>query len=188
MSNIKIAGPGMLKRKEEKTEANDKEWRNRRQNRINEEDAMEDKELPVDIVDIVDKELPVDIVDIELPVDIAIVDIVDIRNQPHQDHFTESDPALYMSNWHHLPDLAFDAIMMMVSLIDLRKSSKVCRSWKTKITKNILENRTKKNIIGARMERALGPGFEFPSAEEIRNAKWLCKYNLSLILNKNCLF
>ena len=151
MSNTKIAGPGNLKRKEEKTEANDKES----SRRINKEDAIEDKELPGVIVD--------------KPIEAKMVDI---RDQPHQDHFTESDPALYMSNWHNLPDLAFDAIMMMVSLTDLRKSSKVCRSWKEKITKNILENRTKKNIIRASIERALGLGM-FPLGEEICSAIWL---------------
>ena len=77
-----------------------------------------------------------------------------------------------MTNWHNLPDLAFDAIMMMVSLRDLRKSSNVCRSWKEKITKNILENRTKKNIIRASIERALGLGM-FPLGEEICSAIWL---------------
>ena len=134
------------------------------------EDAMEDKELSFENVD---KQREA---------------IMDIGEQPQQDYFIESDPTLYMSNWHNLPDLVFDAIMMMVSLPDLCKCLQVCRSWKEKIIQNILENRTKKNIIGARMERALGPGFEFPSGEEIRNAKWLCKYNLSLIFIKNCLF
>ena len=163
MSNTKIRGPGIYK--EEKTEASDKEWRNRRPQRINKEDAMEDKELPVDNVD---KQIE--------------ANMVDIREQPHQDNFTESDPAISMTNWHNLPDLAFDAIMMMSSLTDLRKCSRVCRSWKEKITKNILENRTKKNIIRARIGRALGPGKRkpgvlgpgmFPSSEEIGNAKWL---------------
>ena len=152
MSNTKIRGPGIYK--EEKTEASDKEWRNRRPQRINKEDAMEDKELPVDNVD---KQIE--------------ANMVDIREQPHQDNFTESDPAISMTNWHNLPDLAFDAIMMMSSLTDLRKYSRVCRSWKEKIT-NILENRTKKNIIRASIERALGLGM-FPLGEEICSAIWL---------------
>ena len=153
MSNTKIRGPGIYK--EEKTEASDKEWRNRRPQRINKEDAMEDKELPVDNVD---KQIE--------------ANMVDIREQPLQDNFTESDPAISMNNWHNLPDLAFDAIMMMSSLTDLRKCSRVCRSWKEKITKNILENRTKKNIIRARIERALSLEM-FPLGEEICNAMWL---------------
>ena len=103
--------------------------------------------------------------------------MVDIRDQDHQDQVTEeeeSDPALFMSNWHNLPDLAFDTIMMMVNVTSLRRCLQVCTSWKEKITQNIFENKTKKNIIRARMERALGPGM-FPSAEEICNAKWLGK-------------
>ena len=153
MSNTKITGPGMYKKKEEKTEAMPQ--------RINKEDAMEDKELPVDNVD---KQVE--------------ANMVDIREQPQQDNFTESDPAISMNNWHNVSDLAFDAIMMMSSLTDLRKCSRVCRSWKEKITKNILENRTKKNIIRARIERVMGPGI-IPSNEEITNAMWLSKFELS---------
>ena len=111
-----------------------------------------------------DKELPVDNVDKQIEVN------MDIRDP--QDQFTKSDAAFSVSNWHNLPDLAFDAIMMMSNIPDLRKCSRVCKSWKEKITKNILENRTKKNLIRARMERALGPGM-FPSGDEICNAKWL---------------
>ena len=143
----------MVKSKKEKTEANDIEL----PKRFNGEDPMENKELPLDNMD-KQKE----------------AEMVDLWDQPHQDNFTESDPELYMSNWHNLPDLDFDAIMMMASLTDLRKCSQVCRSWKVKITKNILQNKTKKSIIRARMERALGPGM-FPSSEEICNAKWLGK-------------
>ena len=54
-------------------------------------------------------------------------------------------------DWLNLPDLAFNEIMMMISL---RNCMQVCSSWKERITKNILENPTKKNIIRARMERA----------------------------------
>ena len=75
-------------------------------------------------------------------------------------------------DWLSLPDLAFNEIMMMISL---RKCMQVCSSWKERITKNILENPTKKNIIRARMERAMGPGM-IPSSEDICNAKWLGKY------------
>ena len=98
--------------------------------------------------------------------------MVDIREQPLQDHYTESDPAIYVNIWHNLPDLAFDVIMMTLCLTDLRKCSQVCRSWKEKITKNILENRTKKNTIRARIERALSLEM-FPLGEEICNAMWL---------------
>ena len=76
-------------------------------------------------------------------------------------------------DWLNLPDLAFIEIMMKISL-RLRNCMQVCFSWNEKITKNILENRTKKNIIRARLERVLGPGM-FPSNEDICNAKWLSK-------------
>ena len=72
-------------------------------------------------------------------------------------------------DWLNLPDLAFNEIMMMTSL---RKCMQVCSSWKERITKNILENPTKKNIIKARIESAMGPG-KFPSIGVILDAKWL---------------
>ena len=74
-------------------------------------------------------------------------------------------------DWHNLPDLAFNEIMMMVRL---RTCMQVCSSWRVRITNNILENPIKKNIIRARIERAMGPGM-IPSSEEICNAKWLGK-------------
>ena len=77
------------------------------------------------------------------------------------------------SDWLNLPDLAFNEIMMM--MISLRTSNQVCSSWRERITKNILENPTKRNIIRARSERAMGPGM-FPSSEDICNALFLSKY------------
>ena len=74
-------------------------------------------------------------------------------------------------DWLNLPDLAFNEIMMMISL---RNCMQVCSSWNEKITKNILENPTKKNIIRARIERVMVPGM-FPSNEDICNARWLSK-------------
>ena len=56
-------------------------------------------------------------------------------------------------DWLNLPDLAFNEIMMRV--ISLCTCMQVCSSWKERITKNILENPTKKNIIRARIERAI---------------------------------
>ena len=82
--------------------------------------------------------------------------MADIRDQP---------------DWLSLPDLAFNEIMMMVNLYSCMQ---VCSSWREMITKNILENPTKKNIIRARMERAMGPGM-IPSSDDICNAKWLGK-------------
>ena len=84
--------------------------------------------------------------------------MVDIRDQP---------------DWLNLPDLAFNEIMMMM-MITLRTGTQVCSSWRERITKNILENPTKKNIIRARVERVMGPGM-FPSNEDICNARWLSK-------------
>ena len=77
-------------------------------------------------------------------------------------------------DWLNLPDLAFNEIMMMK--INLYNCTQVCSSWKERITKNILENPAKKNIIKARIERAMGPHWSiFPSNEDICNAKWLSK-------------
>ena len=195
----------MLKRKKKMTVANDEKQRKKRPKKVNNEEAMEDEEeFPVDNVDkhnpnpfvcvcfvkaapntttepfLQDLDVSLIAIDeafcltLDKQIEAKMVDI-EIRERPHQDHFTEeSDPALCMSNWHNLPDLAFDNIMMMVNVTALRRCPQVCTSWKEKITKNILENKTKKNIIRARMERALGPGM-FPSAEEICNAKWLGK-------------
>ena len=90
-------------------------------------------------------------------------------------------------DWLNLPDLAFNEIMMRVNL---RTCMQVCSSWKDRITTNILENPTKKNIIRARMERAMGVssigGYielcpnriqddKFPCSEDICNTKWLGK-------------
>ena len=76
-------------------------------------------------------------------------------------------------DWLNLPDLAFNEIMMMISL---RSCMQVCFSWRERITKYILENPAKKNIIKARIERAMGPHWSiFPSNEDICNAKWLSK-------------
>ena len=182
------------------TVANDQKQRKKRPKKVNNEEAMEDEEFPVDNVDKHNPNLFVKAtpntttepflqdLDVSLreinewfcltldkQIEAKMVEKIEIRVRPLQDHFTEeSDPVLFMSNWHNLPDLAFDTIMMMVSVTVLRRCSQVCTSWKEKITKNILENKTKKNVIRARMERALGPGM-FPSAEEICNAKWLGK-------------
>ena len=203
MSKTKNAGPRMLKRKKKMTVANDEKQRKKRPKKVNNKDAMEDEEFSVDKVDkqnplvnvtpktttepflqdldvslreidewfclTLDKQIEAKMMEIEVPGRLIILPL------PLQDQFTEeSDPAVFMSNWPNFPDLVFDTIMMMVNVTALRKCSQVCTSWKEKITKNILENKTKKNIIRARMERALGPGM-FPSAEEICNAKWLGK-------------
>ena len=74
-------------------------------------------------------------------------------------------------DWLNLPDLVFNELMMMISI---RNCMQVCSSWNERITTNILENPTKKNIIIARVERVMGPGM-FPSNEDICNARWLSK-------------
>ena len=55
-------------------------------------------------------------------------------------------------DWLNLPDIAFNEIIMQ--RISLRTCMQVCSSWRERITKNILENPTKKNIIIARIEHA----------------------------------
>ena len=76
-------------------------------------------------------------------------------------------------DWANLPDLAFNEIMM--KRISLRTCMRVCSSWKERITKNILENRTKKNIIKARSERAMGSGMVC-SSEDFCNFMFFSKY------------
>ena len=72
-------------------------------------------------------------------------------------------------DWLNLPDLAFNEIMMMISL---RKCMQVCSSWKKRIIENILKNPMKRMFIRIRILIALGPE-RFPSNEDICNAKWL---------------
>ena len=68
----------------------------------------------------------------------------------------------YKPDWANLPDLAFNEIMMIgVSLLTCMR---VCSSWRDRITKNLLENPTKKNIIKARSERAMGSNM-FPETK-----------------------
>ena len=92
-----------------------------------------------------------------------------ILDKPIEDNMEDTRD---QPDWLNLPDLAFNEIMMMISL---RSCMQVCSSWRERITKNILENPTKRNIIRARSERAMGPGM-FPSSEDISNALFLSKY------------
>ena len=93
-----------------------------------------------------------------------------ILDKPIEDNMEDTRD---QPDWLNLPDLAFNEIMMMISL---RSCMQVCSSWRERITKNILENPTKKNIIRARIERVIiGPAI-FPSNEDICNAKWLSMY------------
>ena len=98
------------------------------------------------------------------------------------DKQTESDTEAEHSPvnfWLNLPDVAFNALMMIHSTTQIRKLTQVSSSLKKRITVNILENPATKKILRARMERAMGPGI-FPSNEEIINVMWLGKIRLSL--------
>ena len=109
--------------------------------------------------------------------------IIRISCQPvlegEKDVDKESDALLLRNSvdWLNLPDIAFNQIMMMIALVSpqtLARCTQVCSSWKSKITKDILENKTKKNIIRTKIEKTMSPGI-FPSSEEICNAMWLSK-------------
>ena len=80
--------------------------------------------------------------------------------------------------WLNLPEVPFNALMMMHNTTQIRKLTQVSSSLKKRITENILENPAKKKILRAQMKRAMGhrmfPSF-FPSNEEIINAMWLSK-------------
>merc|ERR1719270_308726 len=68
--------------------------------------------------------------------------------------------------WLKLPDVAFDVLMMMQSITQLRILTQVSSSLKKRITMNFLETSATKKILLARMERAMGPG-TFASNEVI---------------------
>ena len=76
--------------------------------------------------------------------------------------------------WLNLPDVPFNALMMMLSTTQLRILTQVSSVLKKRITVNIFENHEKKKILRARMMRAMDPGI-YPSNEEITNAIWLSK-------------
>ena len=79
-------------------------------------------------------------------------------------------------DWLTLPDLVLSDIMKMIaleSITTLRICTEVCTSWEEKIM-SILSNPLIMQIARTKIETAFGPG-EFPSSEEISNAKWLSK-------------
>ena len=76
-------------------------------------------------------------------------------------------------DWLMLPDLVFRDIMKKIaleSISTLRMCAEVCTRWEEEIMSNPLIMQ----IARSKIETALGPG-EFPSREEISNAKWLSK-------------
>ena len=76
-------------------------------------------------------------------------------------------------DWLRLPDLVLSDIMKMIALesvTTLRICTEVCTRWEEKIMSNPLIMQ----IARTKIETAFGPG-EFPSSEEISNAKWLSK-------------
>ena len=79
--------------------------------------------------------------------------------------------------WLNLPEVPFNALMMMHNTTQIRKLTQVSSSLKNRIKENILERPSINKILKARIERAMGPGM-FPSNEEITNAMWLSKFEL----------
>ena len=76
-------------------------------------------------------------------------------------------------DWLRLPDLVLSDIMKMIaleSITTLRICTEVCTSWEEEIMSNPLIMQ----IARSKIEAAFGPE-EFPSREEISNAKWLSK-------------
>ena len=74
-------------------------------------------------------------------------------------------------DWLRLPDLVLSDIMKKIALesvTTLRICTEVCTSWEEEIMNNPLIKQIARNKI----ETAFGPE-EFPSFDEISNAKWL---------------
>ena len=72
------------------------------------------------------------------------------------------------------PDLIFDRIMLDIgieSLKSLHRCRQVCKGWDERISRNILKNQSRRQIL-----RAMNWGLrEFPSDEDIAHVKWLGK-------------
>ena len=76
-------------------------------------------------------------------------------------------------DWLTLPDLVLSDIMKMIaieSITTLRICTEVCTSWE----EEIMSNPMIMQIARTKTETAFGLE-EFPSCDEISNAKWLSK-------------
>ena len=76
-------------------------------------------------------------------------------------------------DWLTLPDLVLSDIMKMIaheSITTLRICTEVCTSWEEEIMSNPLIMQ----IARTKIETTFSPE-EFPSSDEISNAKWLSK-------------
>ena len=76
-------------------------------------------------------------------------------------------------DWLRLPDLVLSDIMKVIaleSITTLRICTEVCTSWE----KEIMSNPLIMQIARTKIETTFGPE-EFPSSDEISNAKWLSK-------------
>ena len=73
-----------------------------------------------------------------------------------------------------LPDLIFDKIMLDIGIESpkiLHSCRQVCKGWDERISRNILKNKSRMQIL-----QAMDWGLKgFPSNEEIVNVKWLGK-------------
>ena len=64
------------------------------------------------------------------------------------------------------------------SLESLHRCRLVCQTWNELIMSHIWENTRTKNMIASRIQRNWAPGM-LPSNDEISQARWLGKYNIS---------
>ena len=114
-----------------------------------------------------------------------------IADKPKEVDIEDKTQVPFTSNsvnfWQNLPDVPFNVLMTMQSTTQLRILIQVSSSLKKRIKENILDNPVNKKFLRARIERALGPGM-FPSNEEIINAMWLSKIELSLIFDVTIFF
>ena len=170
-SKLQITAPESLKRKQ--VSANGKEWGNGRPEKISRtlevrgNDQNNDRDM--------------EIIDLAAMEEDRIVDKPtedsNVHNVEFQSHLTSPDPEP-TSNFDfflNMPDIPFIMFAMMLSITQLRRLTQVSSSLKKKITENILENPARKNDLRARIRRAMK---QYPSNEDISNAKWLSEYRI----------
>ena len=86
----------------------------------------------------------------------------------------ESEPRRNINFFLNLPDIPFNVFAMTLSITELRALTQVSSSLKKRISEDILENQARKNDLKARIQRVMK---EYPSNEDISNARWLSKFD-----------
>ena len=92
-----------------------------------------------------------------------------VEDQSHRSA-PESEPNFFLN----LPDIPFNVFAMTLSITELRALTQVSTSLKKRISEDILENQARKNDLKARIQRVMK---EYPSNEDISNARWLSKFD-----------